>query len=142
MTRIVKDRLQLMYLRLGGAFPKTTAPPCAENAPPLEILLKLGLFATEKALKPLGFKAFPLRFRRRRTVCLCVQRCPKRSLIAHPATSGRNDTVCRIINKASIFCEIFLHSPFFFNVPLCLPAPSLFVQYHADDEEAHKSYKL
>ena len=32
----------------GGAFPKTTAPPFAPKMHPLEILLKLGLFAKKK----------------------------------------------------------------------------------------------
>ena len=34
----------------GGAFPKTTAPPFAPKMHPLEILLKLGLFAMQSVL--------------------------------------------------------------------------------------------
>lgn len=42
----------------GGAFPKTTAPPFAPKMHPLEILLKLGLFANRKIQQPAAAAGF------------------------------------------------------------------------------------
>ena len=43
---------------MGVHFRKLLHPLCAENAPPLEILLKLGLFAKRKDQKPRRFLVF------------------------------------------------------------------------------------
>ena len=72
--------------------------------------------ATGKALKPLGFKAFSLFFRGRRTVCFATFWCAKMGLISHPAASGDNHSVCYIINAASLSGGFSAGFPFF----LCL----------------------
>ena len=59
--------------------------------------------ASEKALKPLGFRAFSLRFRERRTVCFAPLEGAKTGSISHPAAYAHNDSVCTIIKTASKF---------------------------------------
>ena len=74
--------------RMGGAV-RTPEPFCAP--------------ATGKALKPLGFRAFPLRFQGERTVCFAAFRCAKTGAFSHPTATVCNDSVCYIIKIASIF---------------------------------------
>ena len=67
--------------------------------------------ATGKALKPLGFRAFSLCFRRRRTVCFAAFRCAKSGSIFHPAVHAHNDPACTVINTVSSF-SFFLRYTF------------------------------
>ena len=62
--------------------------------------------ATEKALKPLGFRAFSLRFRGRRTVCFAPLESAKTGLILHPAAYAYNAssaTSSKYHQKESLF---------------------------------------